>query len=252
MDISKEVRNIIGQPEGSALEYKAVLPPSRNIAQLIAAFANSEGGYIVLGVSKNSNGKIETNGLSEDFHANTITHKALDLLTPVPNIYYQYVPHDGKKLYAIKITRSDVPISLEGKIYKRVGESVKLLNPPNVQFKPNGYNRIKAINLHLDLLKKTSTNSQYKLIEHYQSILKISDDLSAILYPEAPELATSIQEGKILTRILFTSVVDNFEVYLSDLLYEIFLANPSTLKSSQKVTIEEVLNCTDLQEFVKY
>jgi hypothetical protein len=36
------------------------------------------------------------------------------------------------------------------------------------------------------------------------------------------------------------------------LLYEIFLANPATLKSKQQVTIEEVLNCSDLQEFVKY
>lgn len=67
-----------------------------------------------------------------------------------------------------------------------------------------------------------------------------------------PETPTDIQEGKILSRILFTSIVDNFETYLSDLLYEIFLANPATLKSPQLVTIEEVLNCTDLQEFVKY
>jgi len=35
-------------------------------------------------------------------------------------------------------------------------------------------------------------------------------------------------------------------------LYEIFLANPQTLKSKQQVSIEEVLNCSDLQEFVKY
>jgi hypothetical protein len=51
---------------------------------------------------------------------------------------------------------------------------------------------------------------------------------------------------------MFSSFVDNFETYLSDLLYEIFLANPSTLKSKQSVTLEEVLNCSDLQEFVKY
>jgi hypothetical protein len=252
MDISNEIQKVIGQPESSTLEYKAVLPPSKNIAQLIAAFANSEGGYIVLGVSGNASGKIEINGLSEDFHANTITHKALDLLTPIPVVSYQYVSHEGKKLYAIKIAKSDIPIAIEDKIYRRVGGSIKLLNPVNVNFSSNGYARIKALNLQLETYKSTSTNSQYKLIEHYQSILKISDDLSGILYPERPELPTEIQEGKILSRILFTSIVDNFETYLSDLLYEIFLANPTTLKSSQPVTIEEVLNCTDLQEFVKY
>jgi predicted HTH transcriptional regulator len=51
MDITKEVVEIIGQAEGPQLEYKAVLPPSKNIAQLISAFANTDGGYIVLGVS---------------------------------------------------------------------------------------------------------------------------------------------------------------------------------------------------------
>lgn len=149
MDISKEIQDVVGQHESSTLEYKAVLPPSKNIAQLIAAFANAEGGYIVLGVSDNSSGKVEINGLSEDFHANSITHKALDLLTPVPIIHYQYVTLEGKKLYAIKIAKSNTPISIEDKIYKRVGGSVKLLNPTNVNFKSNGYSRIKALNLQL-------------------------------------------------------------------------------------------------------
>jgi hypothetical protein len=252
MDITNEILPLIGKHESLTLEYKAVLPPSKNIAQLIAAFANAEGGYIILGASENSGGKIEINGLSEDFHANTITHKALDLLTPLPVIHYQYVVYNAKKLYVIKITKSGTPITVEGKIYKRVGESVTLLNPTEVSFKTNGYDRIKKLNQQLEVFKSKSTNSQLKLIEHYQSILKIADDLGGILYPKAANLPTDNQEGKILSRILFASVVDNFETYLSDLLYEIFLANPATLKSQQQVTIEEVLNCTDLQEFVKY
>lgn len=248
MDIEKEINLLIGSPESETLEYKAVLPPSKNIAQLICSFANSEGGFIVLGVSDN----FEINGLSEDFHANTITHKALDLLSPQPIIHYQYVAHKGKKLYVIKVEKSTSIISLESKIYKRIGAFSKLINAPEVTFKINGYTRIKEINLQLDTLKNNSTNSKIKLLEHYQSILKIVDDLGVLLYPIAPTHFTTNQEGKILSRILFSSFVDNFETYLSDLLYEIFLANPSTLKSGQTVTIEEVLNCSDLQEFVKY
>jgi predicted HTH transcriptional regulator len=135
MDITNEVANIIGQKESSILEYKAVLPPSRNIAQLISSFANTNGGYIVLGVSDN----LEVNGLSEDFHANTITHKALDLLSPQPQVHYQYVVYDGKKLYVIKVEKSDLPISTEDKIYKRVGSTIKLSNPTEIRFKLNGY-----------------------------------------------------------------------------------------------------------------
>lgn len=248
MDITNEIVKIIGQPEDSKLEYKAVLPPSKNIAQLISSFANTDGGYIILGVSDN----LEINGLSEDFHANTITHKALDLLSPQPQVYYQYVVHNGKKLYVIKTEKSNSPVAVEDKIYKRVGATVKLLNPTEIQFGSNGYLRIKSINEQLSKYNQKATNSKNKLIDHYQSILKIIDDLGRILYPTDPNMPTANQEGKILTRILFSSFVDNFETYLSDLLYEIFLAKPATLKSSQQVTIEEVLNCSDLQEFVKY
>jgi len=251
MDISTEINQIIGQPESSTLEYKAVLPPSKNIAQLISSFANADGGYIVLGVLEKQ-GNIEVSGLSEDFHANAITHKALDLLTPQPQVYYQYVVFQGKKLYAIKVVKSDTEVSVDGKTYKRVGDKVTILNPPEIQFQQNGYPRIQIINRLLESNKHDSTNSNIKLIEHYQSILKIIDDLGAILYPADVSIPTSIQEGKILSRILFSSFVDNFETYLSELLYEIFLANPATLKSSQQVTVEEVLNCSDLQEFVKY
>ena len=51
-------------------------------------------------------------------------------------------------------------------------------------------------------------------------------------------------------RVLFSSCADTFETYMSDLLYEIYLAQPSTLKSGEQVTVKEVLDCTDMQEFV--
>ena len=230
------------------LKYKAVLPPSRNVAQILCSFANTEGGFLILGVTDDS----KINGLSEDFHANTITHKALDLLTPKPNIEYQYVSIEDKKLYAIKVDKSDSIVSVEGKAYIRKGDRTKLADPVTVNFNTGGYERIKQINSHLEKLKNDATYAKISFIEHYQSILKIVDDLGDILYPESPENVTTNQEGKILSRILFSSVVDNFETYLSDLLYEIFLAYPETLKSQQTVTIEEVLNCSDLQDFVKF
>lgn len=248
MDITNEVIGLIGQPESSKLEYKSVLPPSRNIAQLISSFANTDGGYIILGVSDN----LEVNGLSEDFHANTITHKALDLLSPQPQVDYQYVTYEGKKLYAIKVEKSNSLVSIEGRIYQRVGGSVRLLNPTEIKFKSGGYPRIKIVNQQLLTYRKKATNAKTKLIEHYQSILKIIDDLGHMLYPVDPGTPTINQEGKILARILFSSFVDNFETYLSDLLHEIFLAKPATLKSNSTVTIKEVLDCSDLQEFVDY
>lgn len=248
MDIKDEIASLIGQPANATLEYKPVLPPSKTIAKIICAFANTNGGYIILGVTN----ELEINGLSEDFHANAITHKAIDILSPKPQIHYQYVSYQGKKLYIIKVEKSDSKIYLEGAIYEREGASTKLSNPVEITFNLNGFQRIKEINLQLGTYKVNATNAKIRLIEHYQSILKIMDDLGTLLYPADVNMPTDNQEGKILSRILYSSFVDNFETYLSDLLYEIFLANPATLKSKQQVSIEEVLNCTDLQEFVKY
>jgi hypothetical protein len=54
----------------------------------------------------------------------------------------------------------------------------------------------------------------------------------------------------MLMRILFSSCADNFEIFMSDLLYEIYLAKPETLKSNAQVTVKDVLDCTDMQEFI--
>lgn len=243
-----DIESIIGQPESQTLEYKAVLPPSKNIAQLICSFSNTEGGHIILGVSEN----LEAIGLSSDFRANSIIHKAIDLLLPKPQVEHQYITYHGKNLYVIKVERSVTPVSLEGKIFKRVGITNRLENPVEIVFAPTGYQKILDIDQELKTYKENATNSKIKFIEHYQSILKIMDDLGGILYPQGEVIPTSNQEGKILIRILFSSLADNFETYLSDLLYEIFLAKPETLKSLNTVTIKEVLDCSDIQEFVHF
>jgi len=243
-----DVADLIGQPEGQTLEYKATLAPSKNIAQLICSFANAEGGYIIFGYAEH----LGVVGLSSDFRTNSIVYKAIDMLQPKPNIEHQYINYNGKNLYVIKIDKTEVKISLEGKIYKREGKNNKLENPIEVIFNTEGFSRLIEVDSQLNSYKSNATNAKRKLLEHYQSILKIIDDLGSILYPMSPGIQTNNQEGKILIRILFSSLADNFETYLSDLLYEIFLAKPETLKSEKNVTIKEVLDCSDIQEFVHY
>ncbi len=250
MTLQEEVSKIIGKSKSSTLEYKAVLPPSKSIAQILCSFANTEGGILILGVSEI--GGIKVSGLSGDFKATPITHKAIDLLSPKPIVDYSYVEHNGKNLFAIRIEKSDVTVSVEGKIFKRVNTNIVLSNPtPNI-FQPGGYCRITSINTSLNGFKTSSTESKTKLLEHYQSVLKIIDDLKFLLYPENPNTPTNSKEGKILSRILYSSIVDNFETYLSDILLEIYLAKPETLKSEQTVKVEEVLNCSDLQDFIMF
>ena len=251
MDLTSEISKLIGQEESNTLEYKAVLPPSNMLAQSICSFANVQGGFIVIGVA-DDNGDLNIHGLSNEFYAVDVVHKAIDLLTPSPNVIFQYISFKGVSLFVIKIDKSDQVVSIDGKIYVREGSLVRLTNPIDYKFKIDGFDKIKQINEQLEKYKIKSTNSKMNLITHYQSILKIVDNVSIWNYQDNVTSLPDSSEGKLLTRILYSSFVDNFETYLSDLLYEIFLAIPNTLKSKESVTIEEVLNFSDLQDFIKY
>jgi len=241
----------LGQPESERLEYKAVLPPARSLAQMIAAFANTNGGHIVLGIAQ-SNGDLIINGLSEDFQANSVTHKAIDLLSPKPLVDYDYVTYQKKRLYIIEVTKASQQVLFEGKLFMREGTLLKTIPPSQPAQQITQIPLIARFVTTLRGLIVASTGSKVKFIEHYLGVLNIIADLGNQLYPESTSKATNNQEGKILSRILFSSCADNFETYLSDILYEIYLANPNTLKSSQQVTVKEVLDCADMEEFVLY
>lgn len=247
----EEIQKIIKKAEGQSIEYKAVLPPARIIGQLMCSFANSEGGHIILGVRESPNG-IKISGLSQDFRANSVTHKAIDLLSPKPTVNYDYVNIEGKQIYVIKVEKSLEKISIEGKIYIRQGANSILLNPMLNIERVNKVQILEDLFTKLENFKNTSTEAKGKFLDHYQSVLNIIYNLGNTLYPVSTGIPTDNQEGKILIRILFSSCTDNFESYLSDLLYEIYLASPDSLKSTQQVTIKEVLDCADMQEFVIY
>lgn len=247
MEITQAILDHIGQPESELMEYKAVLPPAATVAQLICAFANANGGGIVLGVVQDGK-EIVINGLSDDFRAVQITHKALALLSPQPAVSYDYVVHQGKRLFVIDVKKSAAEVSLSGKVYSRVGERTTLKQADPVKtFRDAGIARLSK---ELAADRKSCTAARAKLLDHYESVLRILDDLDTLLYPKGSSVPTDNPEGKMLVRILFSSCADTFETFMSDLLYEIYLARPETLKSDAPVKVKDVLDCVDMQEFI--
>jgi schlafen family protein len=247
MTIAQETLDRIGQPESEQLEYKAVLPPAATIAHLMCSFANTNGGAIVLGVVEDGKGVV-INGLSDEFRAVEITRKAIDLLSPPPTVTYDYVMHQGKRLFVIKVQKASAEVSLGGKVYTRVGERTTLKQPVPVTAIQNA--GIAHLSKELADDRKSCTGARSKLLDHYESVLRILDDLSKLLYPKGSDVLTDNPEGKMLLRILFSSCADTFETFMSDLLYEIYLARPEALKSDAPVKVKDVLDCADMQEFI--
>lgn len=247
MNIAQDILDRIGQPEDEQLEYKAVLPPAATVAQLIGSLANAKGGAIVLGVAEDGKGMV-VNGLSDEFRAVQITRKAIDLLSPMPGVQYDYVVHQGKRLFVIEVKKAATEVSLGGKVYVRVGRRTTVKQPvPTKAIQDAGIARLSK---ELEEDRKSCTAARAKLLDHYESVLRILDDLANLLYPMGSSVPTDNPEGKMLMRILFSSCADTFETFMSDLLYEIYLAKPQTLKSEATVTVREVLDCSDMQEFI--
>lgn len=247
MSFIDDITAIIGQPESERLEYKAVLPPAATIARLLCSFANTEGGNLILGITE-PHGTVQVMGLSDEFRAIPITQKAIALLSPTPIVHYDYVPYEGKRVFAIHVEKANIPITLAGREYIR--QDTNSLPRHAEVTRPSRHPSLQAEANDLQRYRVSCTAAKAKVLDHYQSVLNLIDDLAALLYPVNANTPTTIPEGKILTRILFSSCADNFETYLSDLLLEIYLAKPETLKSKGTVTLEEVLNCVDMEDFI--
>ena len=161
---------------------------------------------------------------------------------------YDYVVQQGKRLFVVEVQKSKAEVPFGGKMYVRTGERTTLKQTaPLKTITDPGIDRLSKA---LKEDRKSCTEARAKLLGHYESVLRILDDLSKLLYPKWPGVPTDNPEGEMLMRILFSSCADTFETFMSDLLYEIYLAKPETLKSDAPVTVKEVLDCSDMQEFI--
>ena len=127
-----KIAELIKQPEGRRLEFKAKLPSPSDIAKTIVAFANDAGGELILGVR---NEPRELVGLKEDLlikteeHISNIIHDHCYPLI-IPDISFLTI--DGAHLIKVQVYRgSNVPYYLKeyGKTkgtYIRVGSTNRM------------------------------------------------------------------------------------------------------------------------------
>jgi predicted HTH transcriptional regulator len=123
------IKDIIKQPEGRRLEFKAELPENADLAKTIVAFANDAGGELYIGVANNPR---EILGLTED-ELVTIEEKVSNIIYDrcypaiMPDI--KFLTEDDKHLIQVSVFRGSTPpyyLKDKGKLqgtYIRVGSS---------------------------------------------------------------------------------------------------------------------------------
>jgi ATP-dependent DNA helicase RecG len=119
----KSLQKIIGSSESTTIEWKPSLSQMNDIIESVTAFANTEGGRLLIGVS--SDGKIVGVTIGKDTIEN-LANKIAQHTEPKiqPRITVRKI--NGKEIIVIEVVPSkDKLVLADGRAYKRVGPSTR-------------------------------------------------------------------------------------------------------------------------------
>ena len=121
----EEIKSIVGSGEGFNAEFKVRVPAKvRELSQEVCAFANSGGGYLLIGV--NDNGQIE--GINIDNSKRSAIQNAIREISPAIQLDLYPVMVDDKKVWVLDVpSGKDKPYVLSGAIYVREGANSQKL-----------------------------------------------------------------------------------------------------------------------------
>ncbi len=109
--------------ETSTLELKENVPSAKELASLMSAFANTDGGIIIIGVTDN----FRIVGVPEGVPLENLYQEACSSLRPRPLMNYRFVDIAGKQIFIITIQKYPAPILTEDqRYYVRKGNQTSL------------------------------------------------------------------------------------------------------------------------------
>ena len=120
-----DLKHIIAQGENSGIEFKSVDVRAESIAKEIVAFANSNGGIIIIGVEDDKT----ISGIKKDKYLEEwIMNIARNNINPSINLECQEIHYADKIVSIVTVPKGkDKPYQTnEGKFYIRIGSSNRL------------------------------------------------------------------------------------------------------------------------------
>lgn len=127
MDI-KDLKTMIAGGESQTVEFKTAF--SNEAVETIAAFSNTSGGTVLLGVA--DNGQIPGLNLTPEKlqqWVNEVKTKTTPAILPEAEV----VTLDGKTIAALRVKEYPIkPVGVKGRYYKRVGSANHLMSPAEV------------------------------------------------------------------------------------------------------------------------
>jgi predicted HTH transcriptional regulator len=124
---SEQIKNLLREGENQTVEFKLQFREPTLLARLIAAFANTDGGLLIVGVREPD----EIAGVDPK-QFQRLYESALKRLNATPDISFEIVEVDGKQIAVISIEKSNELILSNEGAFQRVGESVRPMTSSSI------------------------------------------------------------------------------------------------------------------------
>jgi hypothetical protein len=201
-----EIRPLLAMAESEELEFKGSVPPRSVMAQQISAFANTSGGWLIIGVGER-NGKHSLVGVSADSLAPVITEAALASVQPRPAVRHGLVEINGLLVYAIRIEKSQTRVAADHDVVfeRKATRTV----PLGVSTPPLGVKGGPRYLAHLfDIIRSRDpgTASMSRLARQYDSLAVIAAENGDSVCGRGSGRSSTFHHGRALLRLLFSSV----------------------------------------------
>jgi len=122
-----DIHDLLAQGENERLEFKVGLRESGELAKLIGAFANSDGGTIVIGVREPA----EVIG-TDVKRIRQLYERAIEKLEPKPHTSFASIDVSGKEIVVIEVDKANSLVFAENGAYARVGAATQPMTAHNV------------------------------------------------------------------------------------------------------------------------
>ena len=215
----EDLREIL---ETKDVEFKEKF--GENMLKTLCAFANTNGGKVILGVDDKGvvkGFKIDNKVLKD------ITEKIVSALGIHPDI--EIKEKDGKPVVIISVKKSNIPVSFRGKYYERVGNTTREMNTQRLkEFFIKGTNWDGIINENADFneIDEETVRLFIRMARAKRRLLIFEEDVEIGVLFEHLKLAIN---GKLTNAALMLFGKDPQKYFINAVLRIVRLKNESTI-----------------------
>ena len=142
-----DIDRFFNQGESQRVEFKSCLRDPVQVAKVITAFANTEGGILLVGIHERK-GVVGVDIPSTLY----VINRALELMAPLPIYKIHEIVYKEKKVVVIVVRKSERLVTSRGGVWVRIGESIVPAAPDKIQQLAQGKDSIKTLSSSLSQL----------------------------------------------------------------------------------------------------